>query len=150
MSIQYRTLTRNDHATITGLMRQLYEEDPPERPVPDENFWRTLLELEAHPKKGTILAIEKDRQIVGYGVLINFWSNECGGNVLAIDELYVAKPLRGQGIGADFVRHLIRSALKDSVAVRLEVTPANARARRLYERLGFLSHKNETMQLRLS
>ena len=150
MSIQYRTLTRTDHATIAGLMRQLYEEDPPKRAVPDENFWRTLLELEAHPEKGTILAIEKDRQIVGYGVLINFWSNECGGNVLTIDELYVAKTVRRQGIGADFVRHLIRGALKDSVALRLEVTPANARARRLYERLGFLSHKNETMQLRLS
>ena len=150
MSIEYRTVTRTDHAVLAGLMLELYEEDPAERHVPEENFSRTLLELETRPEKGTILVIDKDRQVVGYAVLINFWSNECGGNVVIIDELFVAKPCRRQGIGADFVRHLIDNEWNDAVAVRLEVTPANARARRLYERLGFSSHKNETMQLRLS
>jgi len=131
-------------------MRQLYEEDPAERPVPAENFSRTLRELETRPEKGTVLVIDRDGQIVGYAILINFWSNECGGNVVVIDELYVAQSCRGQGIGADFVRHLIDNEWNNAVAVRLEVTPANARARRLYERLGFSSHKNETLQLRLS
>jgi GNAT superfamily N-acetyltransferase len=147
MPIEYRAVTRTDHPVLAGLMRQLYEEDPAERPVPEENFARTLRELEARSEKGTILVIERDRQIVGYAVLINFWSNECGGNVITVDELYVAQPFRGQGIGADFVRHLIASKWNDAVAVRLEVTPRNARARRLYERLGFSSHKNEMMQL---
>jgi GNAT superfamily N-acetyltransferase len=150
MPIEYRSVARTDHAALAGLMRQLYEEDPAERPVPEANFARTLRELEAHPDKGTILVIDREGRIVGYAVLINFWSNECGGNVVIIDELFVAQPWRGQGIGADFVRHLIDNEWNDAVAVRLEVTPANARARRLYERLGFSSHKNETMQLRLS
>jgi ribosomal protein S18 acetylase RimI-like enzyme len=57
--------------------------------------------------------------------------------------------MRGQGIGAEFLKHVIDSKWNDFVAVRLEVTPTNARARRLYERLGFSSHKNETMQFRL-
>jgi GNAT superfamily N-acetyltransferase len=149
MSIQYRTVARADHPTLVGFMRQLYEEDPAERPVPEEHFRRTLLELEEHPERGTILMMHKDRQIVGYAVLINFWSNECGGNILTIDELYVARPMRGQGLGADFVRHVIKTKWNDFVALRLEVTPANARARRLYERLGFSSLKNETLQLRL-
>jgi GNAT superfamily N-acetyltransferase len=149
MPIQYRTVTPADHSTIAGFMRQLYEEDPAERPVHHEHFWQTLHELERHPEKGTIWVIEQDHQIIGYGVLINFWSNECGGNILTIDELYVAKAMRGQGVGADFVRHLIQRKLYHAVALRLEVTPANARARRLYERLGFSSHKNETLQLRL-
>lgn len=127
----------------------MYEEDPAERRVPEEHFRRTLLELEQHPERGTILVMEKDQQVVGYAVLINFWSNECGGNVLTIDELFVAKPMRGQGLGADFVRHVIQSKWNDFVALRLEVTPANVRARRLYERLGFSSLKNETLQFRL-
>jgi GNAT superfamily N-acetyltransferase len=150
MPIQYRNVAHTDHAALVGLMRQLYEEDPAERHVPEENFARTLLELETRPEKGAVLVIDRDGQIVGYAVLINFWSNECGGNVLIIDELYVALPCRGQGIGADFVRHLIDNEWNEAVAVRLEVTPRNARARQLYERLGFSSHKNETMQLRLS
>ncbi len=150
MPIEYRSVASTDHVVLVELMRQLYDEDPAERPVPEENFARTLRELEAHPVKGMILVIDRDGQIVGYAVLVNFWSNECGGNVLIIDELYVAQPFRGQGIGADFVRHLVDNEWNDAVAVRLEVTPRNARARRLYERLGFSSHKNETMQLRLS
>lgn len=149
MSIQYRAIARTDYATLAAFMRQLYEEDPAEQPVPEEHFSRTLLELEQHPERGTILAIQKDDQLVGYGILVNFWSNELGGNILTIDELYVAKEMRGQGIGADFVRHLIGNKLNDFVALRLEVTPANARARRLYERLGFSAHKNATLQLRL-
>jgi GNAT superfamily N-acetyltransferase len=149
MSIRYRTAARDDHPTLAEFMRQLYEEDPPERPVPEEHFRRTLLELEQHPERGTILVMQKDQQIVGYAVLINFWSNEYGGNILTIDELYVAQPMRGQGLGADFVRHVIQTKWNDFVALRLEVTPANARARRLYERLGFSSHKNETLQFRL-
>ncbi len=150
MSLQYRAVTRADHPVLAGLMRELYEEDPAEQLVPPENFPRTLRELEAHPDKGAVLAIDRDGQIVGYAILINFWSNECGGHVIVIDELFVARPFRGQGIGADFVRHLIANKCNDAVAVRLEVTPTNARARRLYERLGFVSHKNETLQLRLS
>jgi GNAT superfamily N-acetyltransferase len=149
MSIQYRPAARGDHPTLAEFMRQLYEEDPAERPVPEEHFRRTLRELEEHPERGTILVMQKDQQIVGYAVLINFWSNECGGNILTIDELYVTQPMRGQGHGADFVRHVIQTKWNDFVALSLEVTPTNARARRLYERLGFSSHKNETMQFRL-
>jgi ribosomal protein S18 acetylase RimI-like enzyme len=149
MPIEYRSVARTDHAVLVELMRQLYKEDSAERPVSEEHFSRTLAELEQHPERGTILAIQKDDQLVGYGILVNFWSNELGGNILTIDELYVAKEMRGQGIGADFVRHLIANKLHDFVALRLEVTPANARARRLYERLGFSAHKNETLQLRL-
>ncbi len=149
MSIQYRTAARADHPTLADFMRQLYEEDPAERPVPEEHFSRTLLELEQHPERGTILAIQNDDQLVGYGILVNFWSNELGGNILTIDELFVAKPRRGQGLGADFVQHVITTKMNDFVALRLEVTPANSRARRLYERLGFSSYKNETLQLRL-
>ncbi len=149
MSIQYRTASRADHPLLLGFMRQLYDEDPAERPVPDEHFRQTLLELEQHPERGTILVMEKDQQIVGYAVMINFWSNECGGNVLTIDELFVAKPMRGQGLGAGFVQQVIATKMNDFVALRLEVTPANSRARRLYERLGFSTYKNETLQLRL-
>ena len=65
MPIQYRNVAHTDHAALVGLMRQLYEEDPAERPVPDENFSRTLHELAAHPEKGAILVIDRDGQIVG-------------------------------------------------------------------------------------
>jgi ribosomal protein S18 acetylase RimI-like enzyme len=150
MPIEYRSVAHADHVALVGLMRQLYEEDPAERPVPAENFARTLREFETRPEKGTVLVIDRDGEVVGYAILINFWSNECGGNVIIIDELYVAQSCRRQGIGSDFVRHLIDNEWNNAVAVRLEVTPTNARARRLYERLGFSSHKNETMQLRLS
>jgi len=149
MSIQYRAAARVDHATVMKLMRQLYDEDPAERPVPEEHFIRTLHEFEEHPDAGTILVFERDQQIVGYAVLVNYWSNECGGNILTIDELFVVPAFRGQGVGTDFVKHVIDGRWNDFVALQLEVTPGNARARRLYERLGFSSHKNETMRFRL-
>ena len=80
-----------------------------------------------------------------------FWSNELGGEVCTIDELYVDPEHRGRGHATRLLEELsARSApgLEGMVALALEVTPDNARARRFYERIGFRG-ANVALQLRL-
>ena len=84
---------------------------------------------------------EDQLQVVGYALLIAYWSNEFGGEVCGVDELYEAPGARSQGHGAALFTELERGRLvtEPIMAVALGVTHGNMRARRLYERLGFVA-----------
>ena len=72
-------------------------------------------------------------------MLIAFWSNELGGNICGVDELFVVPEYRSQGFGKSFFEALAQGDLWPTpiVGMALGVTPDNVRGRRLYERLGF-------------
>ncbi len=77
--------------------------------------------------------------------------NELGGEVCIIDELYVAPSARSRGVAGALVTGLLRRELpwfERAVSVELEVTTGNARARALYERLGFRPYKNALIRAR--
>ena len=147
MKINYRPFKDSDKEIISGLIQDLYKEDNSIRPMSEEKIRRTFAEFESNPGKGSIVIIEKDNNIAGYSILINFWSNEFGGNILFVDELYIKKEFRGQSIATDFIRYLSENRSEETVALQLQVTPENIKARRLYERLGFKLHKNDTLVL---
>lgn len=107
----------------------MYREDPEGKLIFDEKINRTFNELTKHPDNGTIMIIEADSKIIGYSILINFWSNEHGGNILDIDELYIKSNYRGKGIGSKFIQYLIDNKFNNSVAVRLETMPSNNKVR---------------------
>ena len=147
MKINYRPFKDSDKEIISGLIQDLYKEDNSIRPMTKEKIRKTFDVFRINPSKGKITVIEKDNLIAGYSILINFWSNEFGGNILFIDELYIKKEFRGQSIATDFVRYLSENRSEETVALQLQVTPENIKARRLYERLGFKLHKNDTLVL---
>ncbi len=150
MNLNYRAFTNADYGTISSMMRSLYSEDPGDRPMTAEKTLKTLQALTDHPNRGTILLLENDGRVIGYSVLINFWSNEFGGNILNIDELYIIKEYRSKGVGSDFIKYLGSTKFAGAVMLQLETTPGNLRARKLYKGLGFRPHKNDTFDLELN
>jgi GNAT superfamily N-acetyltransferase len=128
-----------DDAAIVRLCLALNAEDPGSAPVPAAHTLRTLQALRERPHLGRVVVLDLAGPC-GYALLIPFWSNEYGGETLVIDELYVEPAQRGHGHATALIQELAtRADPKDShlVALALETTPANASARRLYERLGF-------------
>jgi len=118
----------------------LYAEDPGPEPVPVENMGRTLGALRATPARGRAVVLEIDSRACGYALLIAYWSNELGGDIDIIDEIFVERPFRGRGHATSLIEALSAKTAPFAskvVALALEVTPDNLRARRLYERLGF-------------
>ena len=83
------------------------------------------------------MLIETDNKIFGYCLLIYYWSNEYGGNILHIDELYLKPEFRGKHIGTDFVLYLLESKFATCKAIELETMPSNERAREFFRKLGF-------------
>ena len=114
-------------------------EDPGPRPVPPAHVQATLATLRAEPYRGRAVVLELDGRVTGYALLISFWSNELGGEVCEIDELFVAPEHRSRGHGAALFAAVERGELWPSppVAMALIIHDDNERARRLYERLGF-------------
>ena len=95
-----------------------------------EKFWDTIV-------KGTSVygyIIEADGKPAGYALAVPFLSQEAGGTVLWVDELYVSPEFRGRGIAKQFFDYLEK---KEKAAIRLEVEPDNLKAIKLYESLGF-------------
>ncbi len=136
----WRPATPADDDALIRLGLSLYAEDPSPEEVPAASFRRTLDTLRAEPTRGCALALEIEGRVVGYALLVSFWSNELGGEVCDIDELYVAPEARSHGHSSRLLDALAAGSKLwpgDAVALALEVTPDNARARALYERLGF-------------
>jgi ribosomal protein S18 acetylase RimI-like enzyme len=98
----------------------------------------TLARLRREPWRGRPVVLDVGH-VVGYALLIAYWSNEFGGEVCAVDELYVARDFRSRGHGAALIQAIERGDVWPApvAAIALGVTPRNTRARRLYERLGF-------------
>lgn len=145
----WRNLTAEDDAAVVEQMLALYEEDPAPVPLTAEQCRRTLARLRAEPVRGVAIGWDGGAGLGGYALLCSFWSNELGGEVCIIDELFVARAERGRGRATELVEGLCARRLPwfaTATAIELEVTPSNARARQLYERLGFRPYKNTRMR----
>lgn len=147
--LSYLPLNSTTQEIFITFVKQLYTEDPMGKPISLEKIYNTIKTLQTKHDLGEILLLQYARDIVGYSILINFWSNEFGGNVLTIDELYIQPSHRGKGIGSTFITHLQTSKHNNAVALQLEVTPDNAKAQRLYERLGFKPVENKAFILEI-
>ncbi len=149
MKVNYRIFRLTDFKELKEMMKSLYIEDPGTETFTDKKAKKTLEVLHKEPERGSIVVFEKEALVIGYAILIYFWSNEFGGNILTIDEVYVKKKYRSQGVASGFIEYIKKSKFKNAVMIQLEVTPDNYRAMQLYERLGFQKYRNELFSLNL-
>jgi len=138
MEINFRPFKPEDNSELREMIFALYSEDPDGGKVKEENIAGTINELTVHPEKGSIVIFQSGEEIAGYGILVFYCSNEYGGDVLHLDELYVKPAWRNKNIASDF----INSFSGKVKAIILEVIPTNSRAMRFYEKLGFKISKN--------
>ena len=149
----WRTASAADDEAVVSMSVSLYLEDPGSIVVEGNQVRRTIAKLREDSSRGRVVVCDIDRRVVGYCLLISFWSNELGGEVCVIDELFVAAEYRGCGLATALLQGLAEgdASLWPSkpAALALEVSFQNQRARALYERLGFQG-KNLAMRRLLS
>ena len=146
--IHWRAAIESDDDAILELCRRLYEEDPSPAPVPIAHTARTLSALREEPLRGRAVVLAGARRVFGYALLIAFWSNELGGETCEIDELYVAAEQRSRGFGSALLRSIADGSgpwPRRPIALGLQVTPDNERAKALYVSLGFRERKNRLL-----
>jgi len=149
--LRFRPFREGDLAEMEEMSLALHREDPSGEGMSREKIRRTAEELRRRPDKGAILLFCAGRVVVGYAILIHFWSNECGGDIEIIDELYVKPSWRGKGICTAFLDHLsgVGGGPVNMKGLKLEVTPANERAHAYYLRQGFEPVRNRHLVKKL-
>src|SRR5699024_10115762 len=142
----FRYYVEDDYNELVGMVVSLYDEDTEGQPMNIEKVNATINEFFINPQKINIfMIISENKKVVGYSFVVYYWSNEHGGDILNIDELYIKEEFRGKGIGTSFINALLEK--KSIVALRLETTPTNGRAFDYYKRLGFsLSENNHLIK----
>lgn len=148
-SVQFVTMIDRQWAPdVLRMMRELYA-DERDLHVDPSGFPATIDYLLANPTSGRIVLLTDGRVLHGYALLVSYWSNEWGGVVLLLDELFIDQEFRGRGFAKAFLGHLERERPFGAVVVALEVSPNNTRARALYESMGFTERYLRTMTRRL-
>ncbi len=104
----------------------------------DDARARALTPLLNDNTLGSILLIRTGGHVVGYLALCLGYSIEFGGRDAFIDEFFVIRTARGQGVGKAALQAAQAYARKQGIlALHLEVAQGNHRARGLYEAGGF-------------
>ena len=131
-----RKLQPADRAVFCEMVQAFYQSDAVLHPVDPAYSQRTFDEICAGSPYVHGYLLEEDGAAAGYAQLSLTWSNEVGGTVVWLEELYIRPAFRGQGLGARFLTWL-EAAYPDAARFRLEVTAENERAAKLYRSRGF-------------
>jgi GNAT superfamily N-acetyltransferase len=133
----WRPARPEDGEEIVSMCLALYREDPGFAQVEVGQVRQTLAVFERQPDRGRAVVAEVGDRVAGYAFVVPLWSNEQGGEICVVDELYVRPERRGEGLGSALFGAIDAGRFGAFAATALGVTLGNARARRLYERLGF-------------
>jgi ribosomal protein S18 acetylase RimI-like enzyme len=136
----FRPFQAEDLEAYLALSREFYSSQATDHPVPEDHFHRTFQETVSGSvlARGWLISAEADRP-AGYMLASLAWSNEFGGRVAWLEELYLRPEARGLGLGRETIEQVMRELKsRDQVrGFRLETAPANEGVSLLYQKLGF-------------
>ena len=132
-----RKLTPNDRDCYLRLTEAFYSSDAVMTPIPLAFREQTFTELMRSDTYTSGYLFELDKQPVGYALTAKTYSQEAGGMVVWIEELFILPEYRSRGLGSAFFRYLAEVAEPNAARFRLEVEQENEGAIRLYHRRGF-------------
>lgn len=130
-----RRLEERDRTAYLAMARAFYDGDAVDHPVPNEFLERTFDALMGETVFAECYVFEIDEELRGYALLAKTWSQEAGGMVVWLEELYVRPEYQGKGLGQAFFDYLKQNM--HPARFRLETEPHNDRAKSLYRRMGF-------------
>lgn len=146
--VELQSIQEQHRQLVMPMVQAFYESDAVDHPVEgkilEDSFSAVVKQDQVW---GYLLRVAED--VVGYAYVTTLFSCEVGGLCLFIEEIYVLEPFQGKGYGKQALRALMEKFPKVK-RVRLEVTPSNEGAKKLYASLGFDMLPYEQMVLDLT
>lgn len=132
-----RKLEEKDRQLYIEMAREFYHSDAVLHPVSDSHFEKTAAESLNGSRCAEIYILEYDSAPAGYALTARSFSQEAGGFVVWIEEIYIREPYRSKGLGREYFNYIEKEKDRDTVRIRLEVEEKNERAKSLYRQLGY-------------
>lgn len=143
----FREFQNQDREYYFQLSREFYasERATEIKGIPDAYLEKTFHEIiSKSPYVCGFVCIEGE-EYAGYCLLSFTFSNEFGGKMLLLEELFISEKFQGKNLGKKFVNFLTDFFQDKVKVIRLEVLDKNDRAIYLYEQAGF--KKRNYMQM---
>ena len=132
-----RKMTESDRDLYIEMAEEFYHSDAVLHPIPRAHFEKTAEEALKSGTYAEIYLLEYEGKTAGYGLTARTFSQEAGGQVLWIEELYIREGIPFQRAGQRVLSYLEENNKGVLSRLRLEVEADNTRAISLYERLGY-------------
>lgn len=137
MNNNIRPIQKNDYDSFLKLIDEFYHSEAVLHPVDPKNYSVTFDRcINADPFTACYV-YDQDGTINGYALLSFAYSNEVGGIVVWIEELYVPAEHRGKGIGTALMNFVHNTYMDSAKRFRLEATHGNEKAIALYRSIGY-------------
>lgn len=130
-----RKIKSQDKTEYIKMTKDFYSSPAVLSPVPESHFEATFDEIMKGSAYTEAFIFECNSEIAGYGLIARTFSQEAGGIVIWIEEIYVKEEFRNKGLGSEFIEYV-----KENIPAkryRLETEPDNHKAQELYKRHGF-------------
>ncbi len=135
--MSWRPIKAADREEYLAMATAFYNTNAVMHPIPRSHMEATFDELMRADTYTACHICQTADGIIGYALLAKTFSQEAGGHVLWIEELYLKEGYRHQGLGRAFFNDLLTTLPPEIKRVRLEVERENEGAVKLYESLGF-------------
>jgi len=134
-----RELRKDDKDLFILMVKEFYDSEAVLYNIPTENVFNTYNEVVSCSPYAKAYIIEVEEEKAGYGLISLTYSNEAGGLVIWIEELYIRQKFRDLGLGSKFLDFMKIEFLAIAKRFRLEISKTNISAQRLYLRKGYKS-----------
>jgi len=138
MDIHLTIATEDDLDILIPFVRNYHDYE--DIKISDNESLKALIKLLSDHNLGYIWLINRSQVTVGYIALCTGFSIEFGGFDAFVDEFFIDKAYRGQGIGSKVLQMVKKKSAELGInSIHLEVARSNEKAQALYRKLGFQS-----------
>lgn len=135
--MRIRKLEADDRELYFALADEFYHSEAVIHPVPQKNIEATFEELMRSSPYIEAQLIEEDDQAAGFALWSKSYSQEAGGTVVWLEELYLRPKFRSHGLGGKYMEWMLANRPAEVKRFRLEIEEDNVKAKTLYLHSGF-------------
>ena len=132
-----RKLIPSDRNAYIAMAKDFYTSPAVLHDIPDtyiEDCFDEMIRSDIYAEG--FLIVDEQEQAIGYGIVSKSYSQECGGQVIWLEELSILPSFQNKGLGKAYFS-FIQAYYPQCKRFRLEVEKDNTRAISLYKELGY-------------
>lgn len=131
-----REIRKEDRQLYMEMSEEFYNSEAVLHSIP-ESYREAAWEERCVPKNSKGIYSGKRWRTGGVRLTSYTFSQEAGGKVVWLEELYIRPQFRCQGLGKEFFTYVDEKIAPTVKRIRLEIEPDNLRAKKLYLAMGY-------------
>ncbi|EHL16751.1 hypothetical protein HMPREF9630_01840 [Peptoanaerobacter stomatis] len=121
---------------LSSMMREFYSTPGVLHKIDDSNIKSTIALLNQKSPFTEAFILKMDSNMVGYVLLAFTYSNEAGGSVVWIEEIYIKKEYRNRLLSNELLDYVIQE-YPNTARFRIDMVKGNVESMALFSSFGF-------------